>query len=389
MTSRGLEGSTEQVVGFVRNLIDRGRLRPGDRLPAERDLAVQIGVSRPSVRAGLHALAAMGVVQSRHGSGTYIPDGPPSLGSEPLSFLAALHGFTREEMYEARRILEIGAAGLAAERATSEHLATLSEEVAGLFANRDNPHLFLVHDINFHRYVAEAAKQPDRRRAGRDGLGALLRAPARDRRARLRSRSARRRRSAPANLPGDSRPRPRRGPPRDERSPHPGAALPGAGTGELPTPVRAAGAPRRQTQGQTDLDRMTKSLFDLVRQDRRRRGRHQRHRPRARARARRCRRRRRRHRPARRTWSTKWRLRSKARGRRTLRFATDVADDAVARRAARRGPRGLRAGGHRVVRRGNHAPRADARDGHRRLAAHHRREPDRHAARVQGVRAAR
>jgi len=160
MAARGIEGSTEQVVGFVRTLIDRGRLRPGDRLPAERDLAVQIGVSRPSVRAGLHALAAMGVVQSRHGSGTYIPDGPPSLGSEPLSFLAALHGFTREEMFEARRILEVEAAGLAAERATSEHLATLAEEVAGLFANRDNPHLFLVHDINFHRAVADSAKNP-------------------------------------------------------------------------------------------------------------------------------------------------------------------------------------------------------------------------------------
>src|SRR6266487_7207544 len=123
MAGRGIEGSTEQVVGFVRNLIDRGRLRPGDRLPAERDLALQIGVSRPSVRVGLHALAAMGVVQSRHGSGTYIPDGPPSLGSEPLSLLAALHGFTREEMYEARRLLEVGAAGLAAERATPDHLA--------------------------------------------------------------------------------------------------------------------------------------------------------------------------------------------------------------------------------------------------------------------------
>src|SRR3954468_23505592 len=156
----GPEGSTEQVVAFVRALIDRGRLRPGDRLPAERELAVQIGVSRPSVRAGLHALAAMGVVRSRHGSGTYIPDGPPALGSEPLSFLAALHGFTRDEMYEARRILEVEAAGLAAERVTSDHLATRGEEVAGLFANRDNPHLFLVHDINFHRGVADAAKNP-------------------------------------------------------------------------------------------------------------------------------------------------------------------------------------------------------------------------------------
>jgi GntR family transcriptional repressor for pyruvate dehydrogenase complex len=154
------EGSPDQVVAFVRDLIVRGRLRPGDRLPAERELAVQIGVSRPSVRAGLHALAAMGVVQSRHGSGTYIPAGPPALAPEPLSFLAALHGFTRDEMYEARRILEVEAAGLAAERATHEHLATLAEEVTGLFATRENPQLFFVHDINFHRGVADAAGNP-------------------------------------------------------------------------------------------------------------------------------------------------------------------------------------------------------------------------------------
>ena len=157
---RESEGSTEQVVSHVRNLIERGELRPGDRLPAERDLATHIGVSRPTVRAGLRALAAMGVVQSRHGSGTFIPSGPPSLGTEALSFLAALHGFTREEMYEARRILEVGAAGLAAERATHEQIATLAEEVAGMFASMDDPRVFLVHDINFHRAVAAASGNP-------------------------------------------------------------------------------------------------------------------------------------------------------------------------------------------------------------------------------------
>ena len=155
-----IEGSTEQVVSFVRALIERGDLRRGDRLPAERDLAIQIGVSRPTVRAGLRALQAMGVVISRHGSGTYIPDGPPALGSEPLSFQAALHGFTREEMYEARRILEVGAAGLAAERAASDQLATLADEVAGLFASLEEPDLFLVHDIDFHRSVAAASGNP-------------------------------------------------------------------------------------------------------------------------------------------------------------------------------------------------------------------------------------
>ena len=154
------EGGTEQVVSHVRALIERGALKPGDRLPAERDLATQIGVSRPTIRAGLRTLAAMGVVLSRHGSGTYIPEGPPALNTDALSFLAALHGFTREEMYEARRILEVGAAGLAAERATPDQVATLAEEVASLFASMHDPQVFLVHDINFHRGVAAASGNP-------------------------------------------------------------------------------------------------------------------------------------------------------------------------------------------------------------------------------------
>jgi GntR family transcriptional regulator, transcriptional repressor for pyruvate dehydrogenase complex len=141
-------------------LIDQGQLKPGDRLPAERELAVHIGVSRPSVRAGLRALAAMGVVQSRHGAGTFIRSGPPVLGSEPLSFLAALHGFTRDEMFEARRVLEVGVAGLAAERATGEHLATAAEEITGMYASLDEPLAFLRHDIRFHRAIAAASGNP-------------------------------------------------------------------------------------------------------------------------------------------------------------------------------------------------------------------------------------
>lgn len=160
MGDRSVEGSVEQVVSYVRRLIERGQLRPGDRLPSERELATQIGVSRPTIRAGLHALAAIGVVQSRHGSGTYIPAGPPALGSEALSFLAALHGFTREEMFEARRILEVGASGLAAERATPEQTTTLAEEVASLFASLGEPHTFLIHDINFHRAIGAASGNP-------------------------------------------------------------------------------------------------------------------------------------------------------------------------------------------------------------------------------------
>jgi GntR family transcriptional regulator, transcriptional repressor for pyruvate dehydrogenase complex len=152
--------AAEQVVAYVRGLIEQGALRPGDRLPPERELAGRVGVSRPSVRAGLRALAAMGVVQTRHGAGTFITDGPPVLGSEPLSFLAALHGFTRAEMFEARRVLEVGAAGLAAERATGDQIATLAEEVTGMFASLEDAQTFLIHDIRFHRAVAAASGNP-------------------------------------------------------------------------------------------------------------------------------------------------------------------------------------------------------------------------------------
>lgn len=152
--------SAAQVVAHVRRLIDSGALGPGARLPPERDLAEQVGVSRPTVRAGLRTLAALGVIQSRRGSGTYIPDGPPTLGADALSFLAALHKFTRDDVYEARRVLEVGAAGMAAERATPDQLATLADEVAGLFASLTDRQVFLVHDINFHRSVAAASGNP-------------------------------------------------------------------------------------------------------------------------------------------------------------------------------------------------------------------------------------
>jgi GntR family transcriptional regulator, transcriptional repressor for pyruvate dehydrogenase complex len=152
--------AAELVVDFVRGHIERGQLRPGDRLPPERELAQKIGVSRPSVRAGLRSLSAMSVVQTRHGSGTYIAEGPPQLDSRPLSMLASLHGFTPEQMFEARRVLEVGLAGLAAERATGDEIAGMAEEVTGMFASVEDPQGFLLHDIRFHRSVAMASGNP-------------------------------------------------------------------------------------------------------------------------------------------------------------------------------------------------------------------------------------
>jgi GntR family transcriptional repressor for pyruvate dehydrogenase complex len=144
----------DRVVEHVRRLIEEAGLKPGDRLPSERDLASELGVSRPSVRSGLEALESMGVVVSRRGAGTFIANGPPDLGVEPLSLLASLHRFTPAEMFEARLVLEVGVASLAAERAEGEHLAAMAEEVTEMFASTADPAAFLVHDVRFHRKVA-------------------------------------------------------------------------------------------------------------------------------------------------------------------------------------------------------------------------------------------
>src|SRR5690349_16235102 len=143
----------EQVVRHVRDLIVRGQFRPGQRLPTERELVREIGVSRTSVRAGLQALAAKGLVVIRHGAGTFVADGPPLLDSEPLSVLAALHGFTRSQMFEARRTLEVSIARMAAERRTVAQLAAISDAVSAMFATSEDPQAFLVADIRFHGAV--------------------------------------------------------------------------------------------------------------------------------------------------------------------------------------------------------------------------------------------
>ena len=151
--------TSEEVISQLREMIHRGDLRPGDRLPPERDLAKLLGVSRPTLRAGIRSLAAVGILQSRQGAGTFVvkSDGPPSLDSSPLRLMASLHGFTSAEMFEARRSLEMAVAGLAAERATGDQMALMAEEVTGMFASLDDPEQFLIHDVRFHQTIAAAS----------------------------------------------------------------------------------------------------------------------------------------------------------------------------------------------------------------------------------------
>jgi GntR family transcriptional repressor for pyruvate dehydrogenase complex len=102
----------------------------------------------------------MGVVVIRPGAGSFIAGGPPAFGTDALRFQAALHGFTRDQMFQARLVLEVAVAGLAARHATPEDMIAVSEEATGMFASLDEPQAFLGHDIAFHRAVAAASGNP-------------------------------------------------------------------------------------------------------------------------------------------------------------------------------------------------------------------------------------
>ncbi len=151
--------TAEEVVTRLREMIQRGELASGDRLPPERDLAKLLGVSRPTLRAGIRSLSAVGILQSRQGAGTFVAEAEesPTLDTSALRLMVALHGFTSDEMFEARLSLEMSIAALAAERATSEQMTQMAEEVAGMYASLDEPEQYLIHDMRFHQIIAAAS----------------------------------------------------------------------------------------------------------------------------------------------------------------------------------------------------------------------------------------
>lgn len=151
---------TLQVVDHVRSLIENGTLHPGDKIPPEREFARSLKISRASLRTGIGYLAAMGVMKIRHGVGTFVADGPPDFGKASLSLMGALHGFQIWQMFEARIILESSLAALAAERGTEAHHTAIAEEVAEMFATIDSPVDYLIHDVLFHRLIAQASGNP-------------------------------------------------------------------------------------------------------------------------------------------------------------------------------------------------------------------------------------
>jgi GntR family transcriptional repressor for pyruvate dehydrogenase complex len=148
------------AIATIKEMIVRGDLRAGQRLPAERDLAVQLGVSRPSLREAIRALIALNILESRHGEGTFVSSLDPELLAEPIDFVLQVNDDALISLFEARRVLEAGVARLAAERASDLELAELDDFVKAGRTKVDDAEAFIEHDVEFHERLRRVARSP-------------------------------------------------------------------------------------------------------------------------------------------------------------------------------------------------------------------------------------
>ena len=147
----------EEIVRQVKQMIAEGRLKSGDQLPPERDLAEKFVVSRTSVREALRALESLGLVEIRPGEGTFIREVSVEALIEPLALVMASQRGAIAELFEARRLLEPAIAALAAGRATPEELSEmeriLEEQAKEIAAGNTG----LAQDAAFHAAIGVAA----------------------------------------------------------------------------------------------------------------------------------------------------------------------------------------------------------------------------------------
>lgn len=143
----------QHIADQIRELIDRGGFETGTRLPPERDLAVQLGVSRPSLREALIALDVEGRVEVRGGSGVYVS----AAKAGPAPGRTAAMGESPSQLMEARSVIEGELVTLACARITQGPLARLREILGGMEAAIERRRARLDLDRQFHLTLAEAS----------------------------------------------------------------------------------------------------------------------------------------------------------------------------------------------------------------------------------------
>ena len=149
----------EQIADTIQGMINSQKLRLGDRLPSERELASLLGVNRATVREALRLLQQRGLVDMKAGSGTYVIQMPPQVVGQAIGRYFASRNCTQGDLQAVRAVVEPEIAALAATNAEAEDLESLGQALAELeegWASGDDDR-FVMADADFHLALAVAS----------------------------------------------------------------------------------------------------------------------------------------------------------------------------------------------------------------------------------------
>ena len=148
----------EKVIEQIKDMIYNGELRRGDKLPSERALKKQLGVSRASIREAFSALEMIGLIESRPGKGTFIKEQADKNLLEPLSLVLLLEDDVASELLEVRKVVETDCVRLAAKRIDEEELEFLRSVLDKMKGKTGFEEESIELDRDFHYSVARAAQ---------------------------------------------------------------------------------------------------------------------------------------------------------------------------------------------------------------------------------------
>ena len=146
------------AISRIKELIDQGYFKFGERLPPERELARLLGISLPSLREALRALSILGIAEMRPGSGTYLRSSMSDWSSDPFSLLFHLSKPIHIDLFEARMGIEGIIAELAAKKRTEEDLRAMETALQEMRSHLGDRKEYIKYEIQFHQAIIRAAK---------------------------------------------------------------------------------------------------------------------------------------------------------------------------------------------------------------------------------------
>jgi len=148
----------QAILHGIHHLIEQDRLKPGDRLPSERELAERLGAGRSTVREVLRALELLGLITTRRGEGTFLNRHDAHHWVDIPAFYILREERSQQDLLEMRLLLEMDAARLAAERVTAEEIAQMSDILEKMEETIRQNQIPVAEDFTFHRQIVSAAK---------------------------------------------------------------------------------------------------------------------------------------------------------------------------------------------------------------------------------------